>query len=205
MVGNPLTCLPLRNGKPTVSYMTQNKVPKTYSVGSHPATCRSNRELVNGLCYTKCELGPNTTPRGPNYGECYTGNPGAPTQCMPKKGTSYIAPDNGCPKAGYVDTGAGLCSNWYTVETYPKKSKLPTCTQDSNGNPRDTIAGLCYPKCPTIKDGSGNTIQLGHIDGIPTQCGPPRGGKHPISYPAGYLSYFTPQYMKKRKIPYSTK
>jgi hypothetical protein len=166
-------------------YGTKTQSPKIISKDSHPASCKSNREFVDGLCYEKCS---------DKFGECYRANPSAVTECMPKNGVSY-APDidhqNPCPD-GYVFDGTATCMNSYVPETYGKRSIPADCT----GN-RDSINGSCYDQCPVGDNG----IELRHADGLPTQCIPKRG----LNYPTPVLIYKPSIRAKSRKVKMSTK
>jgi hypothetical protein len=244
-VGAPTECY----GPRGLSYKPDTALPKTNSKRSEPATCKSELENVDGLCYKKCptkadgyEIDTRRVPGAPTqcqgsrglsyetkfigatingkrsfeagcksnrekkdslcylkcddkYGECYRANPGAVTECMPKKGVSYLPNFEDCP-SGYTFDGGLMCVNSYVPRTYAKKTVTADCTGD-----RDQIAGSCYDKCPKIRDGKGGEIQLKHLEGVPTQCVPPRGG----TYPALVLSYVPETYAKKRAVAMSKK
>lgn len=184
VAGAPTQC----QGPRGLNYKTKTAVPTIKSKKSEPATCKSNRELKDGLCYKKCnEL----------YGDCWRANPNAVTECMPNNGISYNPKLADCPN-GY-STDGNFCNNSYIPKTYEKKMVTAECN-----NNRDQINGSCYEKCPTITD-QNSTLQLGHMDGIPTLCVPQRGNKHPIGYNPLILSYIPETYVKKRKVPMSTK
>ena len=180
--GVPTNC----QGSRGLNYETQHEPAKVNGKKSFEAECKSNREKKDSLCYLKCD---------DKYGECYRANPNAVTECMPKKGVSYLPNFADCPD-GYTFDGGLMCVNSYVPRTYAKK----TVTADCTGN-RDQIAGSCYDKCPSIDDGKGGKIQLKHADGMPTQCVPPRG----VTYPALVLSYVPETYAKKRAVAMSTK
>jgi hypothetical protein len=180
--GAPTQC----QGPRGISYSVNTAVPKIKNKGSHTASCNSNRELNNNLCYTKC---------ADTFGDCYRVNPNAITECMPSKGLTYIPDIVGCPD-GYIDNGASMCSNSYVPKTYAKKTMVAQCS----GNLDQRLLG-CYDKCPKMKISDGTDVQLKHDDIFPTQCVPPRG----TIYPALTLTYVAPSYPKKRKIKMSTK
>jgi len=181
--GVPTQC----QGSRGLNYETKHEPAKVKGKNSFEAGCLSNREKKDSSCYLKCD---------DLYGECYRANPDAVTECMPKKGVSYLPNFADCPD-GYTVDGTGLsCVNNYVPRTYAKKTVTADCTGD-----RDQIAGSCYNKCPTIDDGKGGKIQLKHADGMPTQCVPPRG----VTYPALVLSYVPETYAKKRAVAMSTK
>ena len=180
--GVPTNC----QGSRGLNYETQHQPATVRGKKSYEAGCKSDREKKDSLCYLKCD---------DKYGECYRANPNAVTECMPKKGVSYLPNFADCPD-GYTYDGGLMCVNSYVPKTYAKH----TITADCTGN-RDQIAGSCYDKCPKISDGKGGEIQLKHAEGVPTQCVPPRG----VTYPALVLSYVPETYAKKRAVAMSTK
>ena len=180
--GVPTNC----QGSRGLIYETTHEPAKVKSKKSFEAGCKSNREKKDSLCYLKCD---------DKYGECYRANPNAVTECMPKKGVSYLPNFADCPD-GYTYDGGLMCVNSYVPKTYAKHTITADCTEN-----RDQIAGSCYDKCPKISDGKGGEIQLKHAEGVPTQCVPPRG----VTYPALVLSYVPETYAKKRAVAMSTK
>lgn len=187
--GIPTQC----QGKKGLNYIINTSTPKTISKKSKPATCKSNREKAQGLCYIKCSE---------KYGECYETVPGIPTNCQPLQGLTYkpkIA-DNACGE-GYVFDGENSCVNSYVPKTYNKKNEAIMCPHKHS-----KVQGLCYEKCPTIRDDEGNQIKLGHIDIAGGYCAPPRGKSYPPSYPAANASITFPKiYTKIRDVPMSSK
>lgn len=187
--GIPTQC----QGKKGLNYIINTNTPKTISKKSKPATCKSNREKAQGLCYIKCSE---------KYGECYETVPGIPTNCQPLKGLSYkpkIA-DNACGE-GYVFDGENSCVNSYVPKTYTKGNEAIICP---NGHSK--VQGLCYEKCPTIRDDEGNQIKLGHIDIAGGYCAPPRGKSYPPSYTASGAPFSIPKtYTKVRAVAMSSK
>ena len=187
--GIPTQC----QGKKGLNYIINTSTPKTISKKSKPATCKSNRERAQGLCYIKCSE---------KYGECYETVPGIPTNCQPLKGLSYkpkIA-DKACGE-GYVFDGENSCVNSYVPKTYAKGNEAIICP---NGHSK--VQGLCYEKCPFIKDDEGKQIKLGHIDIAGGFCAPPRGKSYPPSYTAAGAPFSIPKtYTKVRAVAMSSK
>ena len=175
--GIPTQC----QGRRGLNYITENHVPKTYGKGAHEAGCRSNREKKDSLCYKKCE---------DLFGQCFVPNPGAPTECMPSRGISYVAPFERCTD-GLVDNGASMCANNYVPKTYGKGNVEADC---SDGY--DKVDGLCYEKCPE---------GMCHVDLMPTQCARPRDGKCPLSYSVGLPAYIPKIVGKIRAVEFSKK
>ena len=171
-----------------VSYTTDTATARTY-----PAKCKENEDAYNSLCYKKCR---------DVYNECFIHNPTAPAYCMPKNGLTYSPNINGCQEGYVLDNqigGVRMCKNNYIPKTYSKETITASCIQQ-NGKNRDEVGGSCYEEC-----GSPAGIQLGHQDGLPTQCVPERGGKHPSTYTALKSNYFPQTYPKIRAAEYSHK
>jgi hypothetical protein len=68
----------------------------------------------------------------------------------------------------------------------------------------DKIGLLCYNKCEDKND-NGRIIKYGHLDGIPTQCGPKRGDNVPVSYDISPIAYAPKSVTKIRKYEMSHK
>jgi hypothetical protein len=175
--GIPTQC----QGRRGLNYITENHIPKTYGKGAHEAGCRSNREKKDSLCYKKCE---------DLFGQCFVPIPGAPTECMPSRGISYVAPFERCTD-GLVDNGASMCANNYVPKTYSKGNVEANCSEGY-----DKVDGLCYEKCPE---------GMCHVDLIPTQCARPRDGKCPLSYSVGLPAYIPKIVGKIRAVEFSKK
>jgi hypothetical protein len=78
-------------------------------VGKPPYDCKSNRKLISGLCYEKCEDKSTSDIK-------YQQLEGAPTQCVPERGLVY-------PKSVYS----------YVPPTYGKKRAVEFSTADQVG------------------------------------------------------------------------
>ena len=148
MVG--LTCW--RNKPDAILIPESNKMTPEYS-------CNSNRDLVAGLCYLKCETGYSrqgtqcfadkiSYNRDPEYNN----NNKLDNRC--RTGYKRVSPtDITCVKDSYVRPSEGASG----------------CPSD-----RDRIDALCYKKCPKDLDASGNDLGTGYTRrGI--ECFPPRG------------------------------
>lgn len=183
--GIPTQCI----GDRGISYVTDTK-PAVVTLKIYEPHCKSNRVKKDSLCYKKCE---------DEWGKCFIANEGAATECVPNRGLSYIPPVTGCGDELSYD-GTSMCNNNYIPETYEKGYITASC-----GSNRDRVGVACYEKCPTITDSKGEKIQLGHITGIPTQCGPPRGNNYPLTYAIGLPSYFPQTVFKVRTVAMSTK
>ena len=145
-----LTCW--RNKPDAILIPESNKMKPEYS-------CNSNRDLVAGLCYLKCEL--NYSRQGTlcfadkisyNRDPEYNDNNELDNRC--RTGYKRVSPtDITCVKDSYVRPSEGASG----------------CPSD-----RDHIDALCYKKCPKDLDASGNDLETGYTRrGI--ECFPPRG------------------------------